>query len=302
MHSRVGRWGWIICAASAAAVYGAVRLRKRAFAEEKPPGALTFPTRTTPISARGEVEPQVDIVAAPALVTPLQKSVKVAVEVTSTSDAALTGVPSQKAMSLVPQSEQPRTKSLTVMEWIMAASVLVIAISCLYGAAMLRRQSAGPSNGALASKYAATAREMLHLDQRPWVGLLRATPHPLDAAGGGITIQISNTGKSPALNVRIRQVIRVVESDEEPDTRGVETAPMQAAGMLMPGAEFTTKAWLRTSPSMVVAIRTGKARTVSVLLVTYDDIYQQSHSTEQCFFWQAGQELLSPCQGQDRAD
>jgi len=225
----------------------------------------------------------------------------VAVEVASIPNDALTAAPTQKVMSLAP-SEQLRTKSLTVMDWIMAASVLVIAISCLYGAVMLRRQSAGPSNGALASKYAATAQMILHMDQRPWVGLLRATPHPLDAAGGGITIQISNTGKSPALNVRIRQVIRVVESDEEPDTRGVETAPMQAAGMLMPGAEFTTKAWLRISPSMVVAIRTGKARSVSVLLVTYDDIYQQSHSTEQCFFWQAGQELLSPCQGQDRAD
>jgi len=109
-------------------------------------------------------------------------------------------------------------------------------------------------------------------------------------------------GKSPALNVRIRQVIRVVEYDEEPDTRGVETAPVQAAGMLMPGAEFTTKAWLRASPTMVAAIRSGKVRTVSVLLVTYDDIYQQSHSTQQCFFWQISQDLLSPCEGQDRAD
>lgn len=298
---RVSRWGWIIGAASVVAVYAAVRSRKHTFTDAKPLGLLTFPTRSTPVPARTEVETQADIATAPARVSPFQSSVKVAVEVASPPDAAPIAALGQKTTSLVP-SGMPGPKSLTAVNWITAVCLLVIAISSLYGVVMIRRWSAGPSIGELTSKYAATTREMLHMDQRPWVGLSRATLHPLDAAGGGITIQISNTGKSPALNVRIQHVIRVVEYDEEPDRTVVDTAPVQAAGMLMPGSEFNANGWLRTSPAMVEAIRSGKARPVSVLLVTYDDIYQQSHSTQQCFFWRAGQDLLLPCKGQDRAD
>lgn len=199
-------------------------------------------------------------------------------------------------------SAPPRIWPTKITDWIVALSMVAIALACVYNVAALRKQP--PARGVSASNpmNAAMTQGALGNDQRPWIGVLQTIPQSFTQTGGGFTIRLHNSGKSPAFEVRIRDRIRIEDLDEEPSVPVIDTAPAVAAGTLMPGAEFSTSARFRTSTATMAALQIGKVRAVNYLFVTYEDMTHRPHTTRQCFYWQVGLQSPEACGGYDQAE
>lgn len=93
--------------------------------------------------------------------------------------------------------------------------------------------------------------------QEPGIDLLQTTTPILNTTGGGFTITLHNAGKTPALDVRIRDVIRIEDVDAQFQCPPLDEARSVAAGTLMPGADFGANAGFRTSRARVTALLEG---------------------------------------------
>src|SRR5271165_1164369 len=187
------------------------------------------------------------------------------------------------------------TKRATITGWVASASILATALVCLYCGVALRKEHAVPKASGRDSMETTLTEGAPSADHVPRVSLTQVLHQPLTSVGGGFAITLYNSGKGPAFDVRLRDIVRIEDANETPKIPLFEAAPDLAVGTMQPGAEFTTQVGYRTSPVTVAALRDGKVRAVSYTLVTFEDRSQRSHSMQQCFYWHSGLQSTLPC-------
>ncbi len=137
----------------------------------------------------------------------------------------------------------------------------------------------------------------MQTDQRAWVGLTEAVVQPLTASGGGFTIKLQNTGKTPALDLQISDIITIEDINQLADLEEPNMTALSSAGTLMPGAVYTTDVWFKTSPDAVSSLTHDQLGAVNFIRLTYKDVFQRPHSTKVCFYWRSGLSRVKPCDG-----
>ena len=140
-------------------------------------------------------------------------------------------------------------------------------------------------------------REQIRTDQRPWIGLTETTVQPLTRTGGGFTIKLQNTGKAPAVDLRISAAVRVEAMRQAADLRAPDFASGDSAGTLMPGAAYATDVWFNTSPDAMSGLARDELRVVNFVRVTYKDVYEGLHTTNICFYWNGSLSRVKLCDG-----
>jgi hypothetical protein len=155
----------------------------------------------------------------------------------------------------------------------------------------MRKLSAQVTQSSEASRLA--IQDGIRTDQRAWVGLTEATVHPLNADGGGFSIKLQNTGKTPATDLQIADVITIEDTDALAPSQ--EPNITTSAGTLMPGAIYTADVWFKTSPEVVAGLTQQRLRAANYVYVTYKDVFKQTHTTKACFYWHGGMAKTKPC-------
>jgi len=196
---------------------------------------------------------------------------------------------------LTPLRRSPRSRR--TLDWIVTASVLVLALTATYFTA--RTVSYQKSQYALMEgmndKFSA-AGESLRFEQRPWVGLSRPAVSALSQTGGGFVIHLKNSGRTPALNVLITDYVMIESLADLTGVQEPNSSHPLAAGTLLPDENFETNIWFKTSPEGVAGLAQGQVRAVNYAWITYEDIFHQRHTTQSCFYWHGGMQAPSPCE------
>jgi len=194
-----------------------------------------------------------------------------------------------------PDTDTFQSGQRRVTSWITAVGALVAAVAVLCFGISFERQLGKLHTQLIESSEASTRilQEGMRTDQRAWVGLTEATVHPLTANGGGFTIKLQNTGKTPALDLQVADVATIEDNDQSgPQQEPNVTA---SAGTLMPGAVYTTDVWFTTSPDAVSGLTRDRLRAANYVYVTYKDVFQKTHATKACFYWRKSMARVKPC-------
>jgi len=212
--------------------------------------------------------------------------------------------PAEPAINGTPLSLEPPPRPMRATEWIMAVSMLVLSLAAVYYAVTANSYNRSQYQLIASSSQAAlsAAEESLRADQRAWVGLTPPTAYPLGKEGGGFAIKLQNFGKTPARNVLITDYVVIEDLDQLSGIQEAASSRPVAVGILMPGNEFETSVWFKTSPEGVSSVAQGKVRAVNYALITYEDIFHRKHTTQSCFYWQGGLHMPLPCGGFNTAE
>ena len=202
----------------------------------------------------------------------------------------------------LPLQKPPRPMRAT--DWIMAVSVMVLSLAAVYYAVTANSYNRSQYQLLASSSQAALSatEESMRADQRAWVGLIPPIAYPLGKEGGGFTIKLQNFGKTPARNVLITDYVVIEDLDQFSGIQEAASHRPVAAGTLMPGNEFETNVWFKTSPEGVTSLAQGKVRAVNYALITYEDIFHHPHTTQSCFYWHGGMHIPLPCGGFNTVD
>jgi len=133
-------------------------------------------------------------------------------------------------------------------------------------------------------------------DQRPWVTAssfqLSAEP-TLDPKGITVTVNVINTGKTPALDVTPEFKIDFSPSSEIPVPAYILAAP-QSRAILAPGittASFTGKPLILKESAQIDAYGLKTHRIWFQALIQYKDTFNRPHWTKVCAYHYFGQSL-----------
>jgi len=180
----------------------------------------------------------------------------------------------------------------------MAGSMLLLSLAVAYYAITAIRYNRSQFQLMVSSSQAAlsAAEESMRSDERAWVGLPLPTAYPLSKQEGGFAIKLHNFGKTPARNVLVTDYVVIEDLDQLSGIQEAESHRPISAGTLMPGNEFDTNVWFKTSPEGISSLAQGKVRAVNYALITYEDIFHHRHTTQSCFYWQGGLQTPRPCE------
>jgi hypothetical protein len=196
-----------------------------------------------------------------------------------------------------PHAEPVWPRRVKVTQWIVAITAGITAVAAICFAVSLQRQTTKLSAQLAGSSEARmlALQEEIRTAQRPWVGLAEASAHLLTSNGGGFTIKLQNTGRTPALNLQIAGAVRVEGMDEPGELPELTTSVPDSTGTLIPGAVYTTDVWFQTSADAVSGLARDQARAVTFLRVTYKDAFLTPHETRICFYWHKSLPAVQPC-------
>jgi hypothetical protein len=139
------------------------------------------------------------------------------------------------------------------------------------------------------------AHDALLVDQRAWVNVVVPTNFPLDGSSIPASIQIANTGKTPAKHIEGDVVATVLKKGEEPSFDLSTGHPHNRiyAGAIFPNAPINTSATVvrygpQTAETIVPTpvlrqeITNGESLIIFYGRITYSDIFGTSHWTSFC--------------------
>ena len=137
--------------------------------------------------------------------------------------------------------------------------------------------------------------DALLVDQRAWVSVVVPPSFPLEGSSIPASIQIANTGKTPAKDVEGDIVATVLKKGEEPSFDLSTGHPHNKlyAGAIFPNAPInTTIAIVRygaltpetvvLTPELRQQIANGESFVILYGRITYDDVFGASHWTAFC--------------------
>ncbi len=189
---------------------------------------------------------------------------------------------------------------MTATGWIIAVSVLVLSLAAVYYAVTANRYNR--SQYQLMAGSSQTALRAAEESQRAWVGLTPPTAYLLSKEEGGFAIKLQNFGKTPARNVLITDYVVIEDLDQLSGIQEAASPRPIAAGTLMPGDEFDTNVWFKTSPEGISSLAQGKVRAVNYALITYEDVFHRKHITQSCFYWHGKLHIPPPCEAFNTVD
>jgi len=207
-------------------------------------------------------------------------------------DFDFSGARHQTQAEITPDYQRP-----IISNWIAAVATAVIALAVLYLAIQIRKQ-AQILTDELAKSSEALVRageETRRLEQRPWVGVADAVAQPLTRTGGAFTLTLQNSGKTPALDVHFSGSVMLGDSPQL-TAANEATAPVQwSTGMFFPGAVHKTVLEFRVPLASVAALYRNQVRAIVHVSITYRDVFQGSHTTQSCFYWQPSLPDVQAC-------
>jgi hypothetical protein len=212
--------------------------------------------------------------------------------VSSKDDPDFSAVRHRPQAEITPDYQRP-----IISSWIAAVATAVIAVAVSYLAMQTRKQAQ-----VLTDELARSSEAFLRagegtrrLEQRPWVGVADAVAQPLTATGGGFIFTLQNSGKTPALDVHFSGNVMLGDSLQLP-TANEATAPVQwSAGVFFPGAVHKTVLEFRVPLASVAALYRNQVRAVAHISISYKDVFQGSHTTQSCFYWQPSLRDVEAC-------
>jgi hypothetical protein len=198
-----------------------------------------------------------------------------------------------------PVADLLQSRNHRASDWITAIGGIIVTIAVICFSLSVQKQIKGLSAQLTQSSEARirVLQEGIRTDQRAWVGLAEATAQPLTADGGGFTIKLQNTGKTPALDLQISDAITMEDIDQSALLQEPNMTARHSAGTLMPGAVYTTDVWFKTSPEAMSSLRHDQLRAVNYIQVTYKDVFQRQHATKACFDWHNSLPGVKACDG-----
>ncbi len=198
----------------------------------------------------------------------------------------------------------PAQSGINAAVWVVLAVVLCLAAAVAYNLYDSRQQWAAIHDGLQQASQTQTyqSEQARQLDQRAWVGLAQTSLRPITETGGGFTVRIQNSGKTPASSVRVASIIELQKLDELTDVPASEERPQAEAGVLMPGGVVSVPVWFQSSPEAIEDLLAGKVRAVNYVTVTYTDIFKQQHTTRACFYWYGTLRTVQSCERFNSAD
>lgn len=219
----------------------------------------------------------------------------------STASPPCSAEPARDGSPFPPQ-QPPRPMRAT--DWIKAVSMLVLSLSAVYYAVITNRYNRSQYQLIVSSSQAvlSAAEESMRTDERAWVGLPLPTAYPLSKQEGGFAIRLQNFGKTPARNVLITDYVVIEDFDQLSGIQDAASHHPIVTGTLMPGNEFDTSVWFKTSPEGISSLAQGKVRAVNYAVITYEDIFHRKHNTQSCFYWHGGLHTPLPCEGFNSVD
>ena len=187
--------------------------------------------------------------------------------------------------------------------WSAVIAASIYAAITLYVAKQTRRTADYAERQAnIAQRAFDEAHKNFLIDQRAWVGPSGGTVN-LTSLPILITINIKNSGKTPAIQVRSRIDGALLPASEKlriifgPDKREIES------GTLFPDGE--TRIWggrntLR--PESLEGIKNGDLKLYTFVEVQYRDAFNQWHYTHICIVVNPNLETMAPCEIYNDAD
>jgi len=148
---------------------------------------------------------------------------------------------------------------------------------------------------ALATRYASEAadlaRQTLNGD-RAWLlmgDVDTAANNDVDANGNHIrpdfffNMRMSNSGRSPAINVEIRRQLKIEQRPVDPEVVSIDENVEWSATVPVGSGQQTTIHWFQVQIDALRAVRRGTHRVLMLVEVRYNDIFTNlQHSTRAC--------------------
>jgi len=185
-----------------------------------------------------------------------------------------------------------------VTDWITAATAMILTVAVTYFGIDFQKQMKNVTAQLTQSEITMRAvQERVRGDERAWVGLTETVVHPLTSNGGGFTIKLQNTGKTPALDLQISDVITMEDGDPSGQLQEPDITARNSAGTLMPGAVYTTEVWFNTSSDAMSRLTHDELSAVNFVRLTYQDVFQRTHTTKVCSYWRSSMPGVKPCNG-----
>lgn len=191
----------------------------------------------------------------------------------------------------------PKAARHRMHDWIQTGcAVLAVVLVVFFGATLSRRVRALTEAQRSSQSAALASQQLTRTEQRAWVGMMEAVPLPLRPDGGGFSVKVQNTGKTPALDVQFSAVITLADAEKLSNAEASDKGVATPLGTLLPGAAYTTEVLFRTSPEAVRALVKHEQRAVGWLRMTYTDVFQTPHSSRTCFYWYPDLKKVQPCE------
>ncbi len=189
----------------------------------------------------------------------------------------------------------------SLTDWLIAFFTLVLAGSAIYQFIIM--------NGQL---------RVMQVDQRAW---LKMTTAPNQPGGENVTItvtsgmpisfplELTNTGKTPALDISAKMFVAVVDASQSPPLDHVQSNKyphgLLSMGILFPNAPIPQPVTVSTkegqpimaTDSEISSFKEGRAYLAAFGVVTYTDIFQVRHWTKFCSWtsWAKGNFAAGRC-------
>ncbi|HTC65215.1 MAG TPA: hypothetical protein VK709_20410 [Candidatus Saccharimonadales bacterium] len=146
--------------------------------------------------------------------------------------------------------------------------------------------------------------EQFHLDQRAWVGpemMIIKEMHAPDPIN--IDITIVNSGKTPALKMKVRYYLYVSDSiiDIEKTSKSILAMPKgeSTVSTLFPNQTNHLIAPTSTTDELgIQSVKTGRKLLYFFAWISYDDVFKGHHETRFCSQFRPNGQVLSACDGQ----
>ena len=134
-----------------------------------------------------------------------------------------------------------------------------------------------------------------HVEQRAWVGVIKVTAETKLDIPVLFKVHISNSGRTPATQLRIKCWCRVISAEKpfEPIYVPPEghTGGIESSGVLFPNG--TGQGFVRTAQPFSDELHQAIARKEVMAYVwtriTYRDVFNEPHRTDYCAFWDGAQ-------------
>lgn len=147
--------------------------------------------------------------------------------------------------------------------------------------------------------------ENSHLEQRAWIGPTLVLPAEYTEGGKKIYIKeghpincgvvITNSGKTPALNVQHSIAVQALKRGEKPLLK--ETTGQRDISVLQPGTTLTIHypPIIGVSKANVAALSSGQDILFMYGIIRYDDIFKKTHLTKFCMYLAPDLATFSSC-------
>ena len=188
-------------------------------------------------------------------------------------------------------------KSSSPLTWAVAGGlVLLVAGVILQNIQLARQGQAITQMVQSTSKLAASLSDARLSQERPWVTLSGVTPQLLSVAPGSFDFSLQNTGRTPAVDVKITATAQVIGAPNAASLPPIGSVT-HAAGTLFPGAQFRSVLDFRPSAPVFTALFRGQGRLEVHVNVSYQDVQRNSHVTQSCWQWAPALRRMDSCSG-----